>query len=499
MRALVSVSDKTGIVEFCRGLAALGFEIISTGGTSRVLKENGVETTDISAVTQFPEMLDGRVKTLHPKIHGGLLALRGNPEHVATCQKHGITFIDLVVVNLYPFEQTIAKPDIELAEAIENIDIGGPSMLRSAAKNYRSVGVLTDPADYAAVLAELRQNKELSMPTKEKLAVKVFARTAAYDKTISAYLHKTLLPEDIAEAAPELGSARKLRYGENPHQSAVYIGKPYTQLHGKELSFNNIIDIDAAQNIVADFREPAVAIVKHTNPCGAAIGQTPEAAYARALAGDPVSAFGGIIGVNRPVSAALAEKIAELFVEVVTAPDYTPEALAKLKEKKNIRLIKTDFVISGPDVKRTNNGYLVQDRDRMLTAEKDLQLQTRQAPQDLQNLLFAWKICRHVKSNAIVLARDGAVIGVGAGQMSRIDALNCAERKAREHNAARLPGCVLASDAFFPFRDVVDAAARLGVSEIIQPGGSVRDAESIAACDEHGIAMVFTGRRHFKH
>lgn len=495
MRALVSVSDKTGIVEFCQGLAALGFEIVSTGGTSRVLKEHGLKTIDISEVTQFPEMLDGRVKTLHPKIHGGLLALRDNPEHIAICKKQGITFIDLVVVNLYPFEQTIADPDIELTEAIENIDIGGPSMLRSAAKNYRSVGVITDPADYAPVLAELKKNKELSLPTKERLAVKVYERTAAYDQAISAYLNKTLLKKDMSAAG--LGAAQKLRYGENPHQNAVYIGRPYTQLHGKELSFNNIIDIDAAQNIVADFSEPAVAIIKHTNPCGAAIGKTLEEAYDKALACDPVSAFGGIIGVNRPVSAELAEKVAKLFVEVIAAPEYTPEALAKLKEKKNIRLIKTEFVITGPDVKRTNNGYLVQDRDQMLTTEKDLQLKTKKAPQDVQNLLFAWKICRHVKSNAIVLAKDCATIGVGAGQMSRIDAFDCAVKKAE--NSAQLKGCVLASDAYFPFRDVVDKAASLGIAEIIQPGGSIRDAESIAACDEHDIAMVFTGRRHFKH
>ncbi|MDR1114304.1 MAG: bifunctional phosphoribosylaminoimidazolecarboxamide formyltransferase/IMP cyclohydrolase [Candidatus Margulisbacteria bacterium] len=492
MRALVSVSDKTGIVEFCQGLAGLGCEIISTGGTAKVLKENGVKTLDISEVTGFPEMLDGRVKTLHPKIHGGLLALRDNPEHAAVCQKHGITFIDIVVVNLYPFEQTIAKPDTALAEAIENIDIGGPSMLRSAAKNYRSVTVLTDPKDYAPVLAELRKNKTVPLEVKEYLAVKVFERTAAYDKAIGDYLNKTLLHK-----TPTV--TQTLRYGENPHQNAVYIGKPYTQLHGKELSFNNIIDIDAAQNIVADFTEPAVAIVKHTNPCGAAIGATPEEAYDKALACDPVSAYGGIVGVNRPVSAELAERVAKLFVEVVVAPDFTPDALAKLREKKNIRLIKTDFVYSGPDVKRTNNGYLVQDRDKMLTTEKDLQLQTKKSPQDLRNLLFAWKICRHVKSNAVVLARDGATIGVGAGQMSRIDAFDCAVKKAREHNAEKLSGCLLASDAFFPFRDVVDSAAKIGVQEIIQPGGSVRDAESIAACDEHGLAMVFTGRRHFKH
>ena len=494
MRALVSVSDKTGIVDFCKGLVALGFEIISTGGTSKALKEAGLKPLDISDVTQFPEMLDGRVKTLHPKIHGGLLALRDNPEHVATCKKHNIEYIDLVVVNLYPFEQTIAKPDIQLHDAIENIDIGGPSMLRSAAKNYRSVGVLTDPSDYAQVLTELQNNNcQLSLKTKEELAVKVFIRTSAYDSAIAAYLSRSLVG---TEAGP---ATQKLRYGENPHQNAVYIGKPYEQLHGKELSFNNIIDIDAAQNIVADFAEPAVAIIKHTNPCGAALGETIEEAYDKALSCDPVSAFGGIIGVNRPVTVDLAERVAKLFVEVVVAPAYTSEALAKLQEKKNIRLIKTDSVITGQDIKRTNNGYLIQDRDTMATTEKDLVLKTEIAPKNLADLLFAWKICRHVKSNAIVLAKDGAAIGVGAGQMSRIDALNCAIRKAIEQNADKIQGCVMASDAFFPFRDVVDTVAKLGVKEIVQPGGSMRDEESITACNEHGVAMVFTGRRHFKH
>jgi phosphoribosylaminoimidazolecarboxamide formyltransferase/IMP cyclohydrolase len=496
MRALVSVSDKTGIVDFCKGLAVLGFEIISTGGTSKALKEAGIKTIDISDVTKFPEMLDGRVKTLHPKIHGGLLALRNNPEHVATCKKHEITFIDLVVVNLYPFEQTIAKPNVELHDAIENIDIGGPSMLRSAAKNYQSVGVVTDPADYASILKELQDNKAtLSLKTKEHLALKVFALTARYDKAISTYLTKALngIPTEI----PKDGF-QKLRYGENPHQEAIYLGEPYVQLHGKELSFNNIIDIDAAQNIVADFTEPAIAIIKHTNPCGAAIGKTIEEAYDKALACDPLSAYGGIVGTNKIVTLELAERVAKLFVEVIVAPDFAPEALAKLQEKKNIRVIKTDFSITGPDVKKTNKGYLIQTRDSMTTTEKDLQLKTKKSPQQLTDLLFAWKICRHVKSNAIVLAKNGATIGVGAGQMSRIDALNCAIRKANEQKA-ETKGCVMASDAFFPFRDVVDTVAKLGVTEIIQPGGSVRDEESIQACDEYGLAMVFTGRRHFKH
>lgn len=498
MRALVSVSDKTGIVEFCKGLIELGFEIISTGGTAKVLKEQGLKTIDISEVTGFPEMLDGRVKTLHPKIHGGLLALRDNPEHVATCKKHGIEFIDLVVVNLYPFEQTIAKPNVKLEEAIENIDIGGPSMLRSAAKNYRSVGVITDPSDYPIILKELGKNKgKLSDSTKTALAIKVFNKTSCYDQAIYQYLNKSFGGE--VQPKESINNIFKLRYGENPHQDAIYYGKPYKQLHGKELSFNNIIDLDAAQNIVADFTDPAIAIIKHTNPCGAAIGKNLAEAYDKAFACDPVSAFGSIIGANKKVDAAVAEKIGSLFVEAVVAPAYDEDALAKLKEKKNIRIIVTDFKIDPIDIKRTNNGYLIQARDEMLTAEKDLQVKTKKSPKLISDLLFAWKICRHVKSNAIVLAKNGATIGVGAGQMSRIDALECAIKKATEHSKDKIKGCVLASDAFFPFRDTVDKAHSAGVLEIIQPGGSVRDEESIKACDEHGIAMVFTGRRHFKH
>jgi phosphoribosylaminoimidazolecarboxamide formyltransferase/IMP cyclohydrolase len=498
MRALVSVSDKTGVVEFCQGLIELGFEIISTGGTAKALKEKGIKTLDISEVTGFPEMLDGRVKTLHPKIHGGLLALRDNPEHVKTCQAHQIDFIDLVVVNLYPFEQTVAKPDVKVEEAIENIDIGGPSMLRSAAKNYRSVGVVTEPADYPVILAELKKNKgKLSDTTRTALAIKVFQKTSTYDNAIFNYLNKTFGGNEL----PKVSQAKifKLRYGENPHQDAMYYGKPYNQLHGKELSFNNIIDLDAAQNIVADFAEPAIAIIKHTNPCGAAIGKTLVEAYNKAFACDPVSAYGSIIGANKKVDLALAEKVAELFVEAIIAPAYEEDALNKLKAKKNIRIIITDFKIDPIDMKRTNNGYLIQARDEMTTTEKDLQLKTKKSATMLSDLLFAWKICRHVKSNAIVLAKNGVTLGVGAGQMSRVDALECAIKKAKEHSGDKLKDCVLASDAYFPFRDTVDKAFVIGVKEIIQPGGSVRDEESIKACDEHGMAMVFSGRRHFKH
>lgn len=498
MRALVSVSDKTGVVEFCKGLVELGFEIISTGGTSKALNDAGIKTMDISDVTNFPEMLDGRVKTLHPKIHGGLLGLRENAEHVKTCKEHGIEWIDLVVVNLYPFEATIAKPDVTLEDAIENIDIGGPSMLRSASKNYQSVGVITEAEDYPKILEELKANKgQLTLETKQQLAIKVFEKTSAYDNAIAGYLNKTINGIDIP--TENVKETMTLRYGENPHQDAIYAGQPYNQLHGKELSFNNIIDIDAAQNIVNDFDVPAISIIKHTNPCGAAIGKDLAEAYEKALACDPVSAFGSIIGSNQTVTLALAEKMSSLFVEAIVAPEYDEDALNKLKEKKNLRIIKTDFKVSPNDTKRTNNGYLIQARDEENVGKDQLDLKTKEKPQDLDNLLFAWKICKHVKSNAIVLAKDGATIGVGAGQMSRIDALDCAIKKAKEQNEDKLKGCVLASDAFFPFRDGVDRAHEVGVNEVIQPGGSVRDEESIEACNEHGMAMVFTGIRHFKH
>jgi phosphoribosylaminoimidazolecarboxamide formyltransferase/IMP cyclohydrolase len=499
MRALISVSDKTGITDLAKELVKLGFELISTGGTSKALKEAGIKVMDISDVTGFPEMLDGRVKTLHPKIHGGLLSLRDNKEHMKTCKEHGIELIDLVIVNLYPFEKTIQKKDVTLEEAIENIDIGGPSMLRSAAKNYRSVGVVTDPADYPLVLQELKDNQgQLTAGTKARLAVKVFAVTSYYDSLIYNYLQEqyktdtSVLPETMTIG---LRKAQDLRYGENPHQTAAYYGSPYNCLQGKELSFNNIIDIDAAAMIVADFTEPAAAIIKHTNPCGAAIGKDIMEAYSKALAADPVSAFGGIVGLNREVTKPLAEKMAELFLEVIVAPSYSAEALTVLSAKKNLRLITTDFSVSGYDLKRTVHGFLVQDRDKMTTTEKDLKVVTKKNPAMLNDLLFAWKICRHVKSNAIVLAKDGVVVGVGAGQMSRIDALELALKKSRSAPI----GTVMASDAYFPFRDCVDKAKAAGIVEIVQPGGSIRDQESVDACNEHGIAMVFTGRRHFKH
>jgi len=484
MRALISVSDKTGIVELAKTLQSFKWEIISTGGTSKALKDAGVTVKDISDITGFPEMLDGRVKTLHPKIHGGLLALRENPEHMAVAKQHEIGLIDMVVVNLYPFEKTVAKENVTLEDAIENIDIGGPSMIRSAAKNYQSVAVLTDPTDYAQVVAELKANAgQVTPETRALLGKKAFYRTAEYDLAIATFLSPT-----------------PLRYGENPHQKANYLGVPYQQLQGKELSFNNIIDIDAAAAIVSDFQEPAVTVVKHTNPCCAAVGKTPLEAYQKALTGDPVSAFGGIVGCNREVDKALAEAMGKLFLEVIVAPSFSEEAKAVLAAKKNLRLVFLDKTESAWDYKKTARGFLAQERDRMTTHAADMKVVTKmKAPDNLHDLLFAWKICRHVKSNAIVLAKDGVVIGVGAGQMSRIDALDMAIKKARQHSADKLKGCVLASDAFFPFRDVVDSAAEANISEIIQPGGSIRDDESIQACDEHRIAMVFTDKRHFKH
>jgi len=492
-KALLSVSDKTGIIKFAQELIDLDFEIISTGGTAAELKKAGIETKDISEITGFPEMLDGRVKTLHPKIHGALLALRANQEHVETCKQNQIGFIDLVAVNLYPFEETIKKENVVLGEAIENIDIGGPSMLRSAAKNYQSVTVITDTSDYDKVIKELKINGDVSLETKQLLALKVFKRTATYDSQIAGFLASSFGGDSVRS------DVSRLRYGENPHQAAVYYGEPYQQLHGKELSYNNIIDIDAAQNIVVEFDDPAVAIVKHTNPCGFAIGADLEEVYEKALSGDPVSAFGSIIAVNRPVSLALAEKMSALFIEAIVAPEYEEQALHKLQEKKNLRIIVTDFTRSPLETKKTNNGYLMQARDLAVEDISQAKVVTKVKPGKTKDLEVAWKIAKHVKSNAIVLVNDNKIIGVGAGQMSRVDSVKIAIRKAKELNPELLRGCVLASDAFFPFRDGVDLAADEGVKEIIQPGGSVRDEESILACDEKGLAMCFTGVRHFKH
>jgi len=501
--ALISVSDKTGIVPFAKVIQKYGYEIISTGGTAKSLKEAGIKTKDISEITEFPEMMDGRVKTLHPKIHGGLLAVRENKEHMSIAKKHAIEMIDLVIVNLYPFEATIQKKGVSLEEAIENIDIGGPSMLRSAAKNHHSVAVVTDPKDYNHIIEEMEKHDgAITQETKKALAVKVFSMTAHYDSLIYHYLNNQYKPGEVfqSQKMPEkitfsYSKAQDLRYGENPHQIAAYYGHPYKQLHGKELSFNNIIDMDAAWAITSDFSEPAVAIVKHTNPCGAAIGKDLSEAYSKALASDPVSAFGGIVSLNKPVDAKTAKKISETFYEIVVAPSFEKEALSILEEKKNLRLIERQFWGEGFDVKRTDAGLLVQTRDEYVENEKDFKVVTKTKPQHMTELVFAMKICRHVKSNAIVLTKDGATIGVGAGQMSRIDSLQNAAKKAGE----KAKGAVLASDAFFPFKDNVDLAAQIGIKEIIQPGGSVRDQESIDACNEYGISMVFTGIRHFKH
>ncbi len=511
-RALLSVSDKTGLVEFARGLADLGVTLISTGGTRKALASAGLAVTDVSDVTGFPEMLDGRVKTLHPRIHAGLLAVRNNPEHMATLSEHRIEPIDLVIVNLYPFEQTVARAGSTREEIIENIDVGGPSMIRAAAKNL--VAVVTDPRQYDAVLAEMRDRRgALSQETRQRLASAAFACTAAYDSAIANYF----LPPDGFPDRLLVSMVRRsgLRYGENPHQRAAFYVDPSARwpaiaaaeiLHGKELSYNNILDLDSAWNLVREFAAPAACVIKHNNPCGAAVGETPAQAYGLAYAGDPLSAFGGILAFNRPVDAATAELIAEpnRFIEAIIAPDYVPAALEVLTTKpkwgKNLRLLRagpSDGPPRGLDYRRVDGGLLVQERDAGDNDFADAKVVTQRQPTDIEraDLMFAWLVGKHVKSNAIVLARGRAVVGVGAGQMSRVDSTDLAVRKAGE----RARGAVLASDAFFPFRDSIDAAARAGITAVVQPGGSVRDAESIAACDEHGIAMIVTGIRHFRH
>jgi phosphoribosylaminoimidazolecarboxamide formyltransferase/IMP cyclohydrolase len=519
-RALLSVSDKTGLIDFARGLAGLGVELISTGGTRKALLDAGLAVLDVAEVTGSPEMLDGRVKTLHPRIHGGILAIRDNPEHAATLKAHGIEPIDLVVCNLYPFEATVARPGSTHEEVVENIDIGGPSMVRSAAKNYRDVAVLTDPGQYPAVLAELRATDgRLSLETRERLAADAFARTAAYDRAIAAYFASRTGGETLP-AQLNLAFQRKqaLRYGENPHQKAAFYVEPAAPpacvasaevLHGKELSFNNFLDLDSALNLVREFREPAAVVLKHNNPCGAAVAATTEEAFRKAYEGDPLSAFGGILGFNREVDEATAMQITEpgRFVECIVAPGYSEAALQVLTTrpswKKSVRLLRTGPLEArgsrppGLDYRRVDGGLLVQERDVGGDDFAGLKVVTSRAPTEaeLADLHFAWLVCRHVKSNAIVLARGGMVVGVGAGQMSRVDSVHLAVRKAGE----RSRGSVLASDAFFPFRDNVDEAAKAGVTALVQPGGSVRDADSIAACNEHGLAMVFTGIRHFRH
>lgn len=507
-RALISVSDKTGVVEFARELTALGYEIVSTGGTSKALQAADVPVIGISDVTGFPEILEGRVKTLHPSVHGGILA-KGTDEHMAVLAEHNIKPIDLVVVNLYPFQATVAKPNVTLADAIENIDIGGPTMVRSAAKNHDRVAIVVNPARYESIIAELKEAGELSLETKRFLALEAFQHTAQYDAAISHYLTDAFGAEPLAgEIAFGGQKIQELRYGENPHQKAAFYrsGIPVSgtvanakQLNGKELSYNNIVDVDAAWQLVNEFAQPAAVIVKHTNPCGTAIGATLEEAYARAYEADSVSAFGGIIAVNRPMNKATAEQVIETFMEAVIAPSFDADAVEVLKTKKNLRLLEVGEKAAGNElwIEKVSGGFLVQERDNHNLKLEDCKVVTEKVPteEEMTELIFAWNIVKHVKSNAIVVTKDGQSIGVGAGQMNRVGSANIAFEQAGE----KCKGAVLASDAFFPFRDTIDAAAKAGITAVIQPGGSMRDQESIDACNEHGIAMVFTGVRHFKH
>jgi phosphoribosylaminoimidazolecarboxamide formyltransferase/IMP cyclohydrolase len=510
-RALLSVSDKTGLVEFAQTLAKAGYELISTGGTSKALRDAGLTVADISDITNFPEMMDGRVKTLHPKVHGGLLFLRDNEEHKAQAAKHDIAPIDLVVVNLYPFEQTIAKPGVTLEHAIENIDIGGPSMLRSAAKNYRSVTVITDPADYAVVAGEISTAGDTTMATRERLAAKVFRATGYYDALIADYLTKRLPePEVFPETfAIPLRRAQALRYGENPHQAAALYGqfpRHFQQLHGKELSYNNLIDINAAVRLIREFIGglPTVAILKHTNPCGLGSGATLAEAWDKAYATDRQAPFGGIIVVNRPLDLATAELISEIFSEVIIAPSFQDNAFALLSKKKNLRLMVNSEVSApapGLELRSTvGDSFLVQRADADTVSTADWKVVTKRPPTEAEReaLLFGWRVVKHVKSNAIVYAAHDRTLGIGAGQMSRVDSSRIAIWKAGEAKLS-LTGSVVASDAFFPFPDGLIAAADAGATAAIQPGGSVKDPAVIAAADERNLAMIFTGQRHFRH
>jgi len=519
-RALISVFDKTGIVDFAKKLAALRIEILSTGGTAKLIREAGMAVRDVSEFTGWPEMLGGRVKTLHPKVHGGLLFRRNLPEDQKQAAEHGIAPIDLVVVNLYPFEATAAKKDLTTEELIENIDIGGPTMLRSAAKNFESVTVITDPADYDRVARELEASRETSLETRLELARKVFATTSRYDGVITTELErlsasgnhvalseKPILPERLHLALRRL---QELRYGENPHQAAaLYIpgGRPpeglaaAKQLQGKELSYNNFVDLEAARSLAAEFRRPAAVIIKHNNPCGTAEQETLRDAYLKALACDPISAFGGVLAFNREVDAGTAEEVAKLFAECIAAPTFDEKAKSIFAAKKNLRLLELPPGGLEPErelqLKRILGGMLVQQPDVGEISDSDLRIVTKRAPsqEEMQTMQFAWKVCKHVKSNAIVFARDGATLGVGAGQMSRVDSVKLAVMKAQ----SSLQGSGVASDAFFPFPDGVEEAAKAGATAVIQPGGSVRDNEVIAAADRLGLAMVFTGIRHFLH
>jgi phosphoribosylaminoimidazolecarboxamide formyltransferase/IMP cyclohydrolase len=516
-RALISVSDKDGIVDFARELQAFNIEIISTGGTAKTLRDAGIEVRDVSDVTGFPEMMDGRVKTLHPKIHGGLLGVRDNPEHQAAMQEHGIDAIDMVVINLYPFAETIAREGVTLQEAVEQIDIGGPAMIRSAAKNFLSVATVTTKETWQEIVDEMNANDgRLSLATRHRLAAIAYTTTFTYDAYVSGYLFETStveLPEASTSGLPlelslNLEEGRALRYGENPHQlAALYeLSDSDTQgiaggelLAGKEMSFNNYVDADAAWQLVVDFDELACAIIKHTNPAGVALGESAEQAYRRALATDPTSAFGGIVAFNAPVDEAAARGIVEIFTEVIVAPDYEPAALEILRTKKNLRVLSLGMrkQAIGLEYRQIGGGMLAQTRDTHRLSRTDLKVVTTRQPteEEIEALLFAWTVCKHTKSNAIVYARDGQTVGVGAGQMSRVDSVKLGAMRAQ----LPIKGSVLASDAFFPFRDGIDEAAKHGITAVIQPGGSMRDAEAIAACDENDLAMVFTGIRHFKH
>jgi phosphoribosylaminoimidazolecarboxamide formyltransferase/IMP cyclohydrolase len=524
-RALISVYDKTGLVEFARGLATLGVEIVSTGGTAKLLRDAGISVRDVAELTGWPEMLGGRVKTLHPKVHGGILFQRAKVEDRKQAAEHGIGAIDLVVVNLYPFSATAAKPGVTPEELIENIDIGGPSMVRSAAKNFASVGVVTDPADYPAIAAELCEKKELSLATRLMLARKAYARTSRYDGEIATELERIALGAGAAEGSLTMTGLEKLperinialelrqsmRYGENPHQAAaLYIpaGRPAAglagarQIQGKELSYNNLVDLDSAWALAMEFRRPAAAIIKHNNPAGAAEQESLHEAYEKALACDPVSAFGGVLAFNRAVDAATAEEVAKLFVECIVAPGFDAGAVEKFAAKKNLRLLAmpSEHAPVELELKRISGGVLVQEPDLHELSDAEIKVVSERAPTDaeLRALLFGWKVCKHVKSNAIVFAREGQSVGVGAGQMSRVDSVKLAVMKAATAGLS-LAGSVVASDAFFPFPDGVEEAGKAGATAVIQPGGSVRDADVIAAGNKLGMAMVFTGVRHFRH
>lgn len=510
-RALISVSDKTDLDFFAKELYALGYEIISSSGTAKYIKSIGIPVLEVSEITGFPEILDGRVKTLHPKIHGGILAIRDNEKHIKQLEENDITPIDIVAINLYPFEATLKK-GADLDELIENIDIGGPALVRASAKNYKFVAIIVDPEDYKIVIEELKNNREISIQTKKKLALKAFRHTAIYDSIISNVLNEKF---EINEKFPEeltipVRKKQTLRYGENPHQEAALYISPIEDkfsiagaeiLQGKEMSYNNYLDVESAVSLIKEFEEIAAVIVKHNNPCGVAIADNIVDAYKIAFSRDPKSAFGGIVALNRKVNLELSKALTETFLEVVIAPDYTDEALEILKSKKNLRVVKINNFFEedkGLDYRRISGGLLLQDKDKQLY--KELQIVTERKPteKELEDLIFAFKVVKHVKSNSVVIAKDKKTLGIGAGQTSRVDSLETAIKKAQEFGFD-LEGSVLASEAFFPFRDSIDYAAKYGIKAVIQPGGSIRDKEVIQACNEHNIAMIFTNMRHFKH